>query len=82
VPSAISSPTALSVVAFLAGSAFGALALFTASIHRDRRVPLFRDRGQRRGAISRSVLVATRTSREEADNDHHRERKPRPRLRA
>ena len=65
-PSAISFLTAFSVVAFLAGSAFGALVLFTASIHRDRRASLFKDSGQRRGAISRSVLVTTRTSRKEA----------------
>ena len=65
-PSAISFLTAFSVVVFLAGSAFGALVLLTASIHRDRRASLFHGSGQRRGSISRGVLVTTRTSRTEA----------------
>jgi hypothetical protein len=60
-PSAISFLTAFSVVVFLAGSAFGALVLFIISIHRHHRASLFQDSRQRRGAISRSVLVTTRT---------------------
>ena len=65
-PSAISFLAAFSVVVFLGGAAFGALVLFTASIHRDRRASLFHDSRQRRGSISRGVLVTTRTSRKEA----------------
>jgi hypothetical protein len=60
-PSALSFLTAFSIIVFLGGSAFGALLLFIISIHRARRASLFQGTKQRRGAISRSVLVTTRT---------------------
>ena len=55
-----------SLVLFISGSAFGALALFAISIHRTRRASLFEVSGQQRGATSRSVLVRTRI-------DHHQD---------
>jgi hypothetical protein len=54
-----------SVLIFISGSAFGALALFVISIHRTRHASLFEASAQERGAISRSVLVTTRTGRAE-----------------
>ena len=65
-PSATAVLVILSVVLFITGSAFGALVLFTISIHRNGRTSLFDVDTQQRGATSRSVLVSTRTDRKEA----------------
>lgn len=52
-------------IAFIAGSAFGALLLFIISIHRNGRTSLFDADEQQRGATSRSLLVTARTGRKE-----------------
>jgi hypothetical protein len=65
-PSFISFLAVFSVIVFLGGSAFGALVLFIISIHRARRASFFQAGRQRRGAVSRGVLVTTRTGRKES----------------
>ena len=64
-PSTTSLFAILSVIVFIGGAAFGALVLFTISIHRTRHASLFEASMQHRGAISRSVLITTRTGRNE-----------------
>jgi hypothetical protein len=64
-PSATSIFAIFSAVIFITGAAFGALVLFSISIHRTRHAPLSELRGQQRGATSRSVLVTTRPGRKE-----------------
>jgi hypothetical protein len=49
-----------SVISFLSGSAFGALAVFAISIHRTRHAPLSELRQERAGALARGTLTATR----------------------
>jgi hypothetical protein len=51
-----------SVISFLAGSAFGALAVFAISIHRTRHAPLSEFRRERAGALARSALTMTRAA--------------------
>jgi hypothetical protein len=63
--SAISFLIIFSVIAFITGSAFGALVLFVISIHRTRRTSLFEANRQQRGATSRSVLITTRIDRKD-----------------
>jgi hypothetical protein len=53
------------VIVFISGSAAGALVPFVISIHRTERTSLFEANGQQRGATARSVLVTTRTDRED-----------------
>jgi uncharacterized membrane protein len=50
----------LAAVVFLGGALFGALVLFAVSIHRTRHAPLSQMGSQRRGAVSRRLLTATR----------------------
>ena len=65
-PSQTSLLTVFSVIIIIiSGCAFGALALFVISIHRTRHASLFEASRQQRAAISRSVLVTTRTGRAE-----------------
>jgi hypothetical protein len=55
-----------SIVVFLGGCAFGALALFVASIHRaGRHTPIYQIGSHKRGSVSRCALMTTRTSRKE-----------------
>jgi hypothetical protein len=51
-----------SVISFLSGSAFGALAVFVISIHRTRHAPLSELRREQAGALARSALTATRAA--------------------
>ncbi len=64
-PSATTFLVIFSVIVFISGSAFGALALFSISIHRTRRASLFDVSGEQQGATSRRLLVTTRTDRKE-----------------
>jgi len=64
-PSEMTFCTIFSIVAFIGGFAFGALTMFSVSLHRTHRASLFEVSGQRRGALSRSVLVTTRANRKE-----------------
>jgi hypothetical protein len=64
-PSATAVLAIFFVIIFITGAAFGALVLFSISIHRTRHVPLSEASAQQRGATSHSVLVTTRTSRKE-----------------
>jgi hypothetical protein len=57
----------LSIVVFLAGIAFGMLALFIISIHRTRRTPLSGIHNEHPGSVSRRVLTGGRTTRRAAD---------------
>jgi hypothetical protein len=65
VPSAASVLVIFSVIVFITGSAFGALVLFTVSLHRTRRSSLFKASGDERGATSRSLLLSARNDRKE-----------------
>jgi hypothetical protein len=51
-----------SIIVFLGGCAFGGFVLLIVSIHRTRRASLFEASSQRRGVISRSLLLTTRRS--------------------
>jgi hypothetical protein len=62
-PSATAFFVIFSAIIFITGAAFGALVLFSVSIHRTRHAPLSEAGRQERGATSRSVLVTTRTGR-------------------
>ncbi|MCW2932407.1 MAG: hypothetical protein JWM19_3369 [Actinomycetia bacterium] len=55
------------IIVFLGGTASGVFVLFVVSIHRTSRRPLTEIHRQRRGAVSRSILTATRTDRERDD---------------
>jgi hypothetical protein len=68
-PSTTSLLAVFSVIVFIGGFAFGALALFVISIHRNRRASLFDASPRQPGAISRSVLVTTRAGGKEARRD-------------
>jgi hypothetical protein len=65
-PSTTSLLVICSAIAFTSGAVFGALALFAISIRRNGRASLFDASAQQRGAISRSVLVTTRTGHKES----------------
>jgi hypothetical protein len=55
------------IIVFLVGCALGALVIFVVSIHRaGSRTPIYEIGTQQRGAISRGVLMTTRTDRGEA----------------
>jgi hypothetical protein len=62
-PSTLSLLVIFSVIVFIGGSVFGVLLLFIISIHRTRGTSLFTVSGQRRGKVSRCVLVTTRSTR-------------------
>jgi hypothetical protein len=64
-PSGMAFCSIFSVIVFTGGFAFGALGLFTISIHRTRRASLFEVNGRQRGAIARSVLLTTCIDRKE-----------------
>jgi hypothetical protein len=49
------------IMVFLSGAAFGAFILIVVSMHRTARAPLSDTHRERAGAISRRVLVGTRT---------------------
>ncbi len=64
-PSATTIFVIFCVIAFIGGSAFGALVLFCVSINRTRRASLFEVSGEQQGAASRRLLVSTRAGRRE-----------------
>jgi hypothetical protein len=59
-PSAASVLVIFCVIVFITGSAFGALVLFTISLHRTRRASLFEVGGDEHGATSRGLLLSAR----------------------
>jgi hypothetical protein len=62
-PSTLSLLVIFSIIVFIGGSVFGMLTLFIVSIHCTRRTSLHAVSGQRRGKVSRCVLVTPRSGR-------------------
>jgi hypothetical protein len=64
--SAMSLFAVFSIIVFLGGCAFGALALFVVSIHHaGYRTPIYEIGTHKRGSVSRCVLMTTRIKHEE-----------------
>ena len=55
------------IIAFLSGTAFGVFILLIISMRRTTRAPLSEAHGERAGAVSRRVLVGTRTGGRETE---------------
>ena len=55
------------IMVFLSGAAFGIFILIVVSMHKTSRAPLSETHGERRGAISRRMLVGVRTGSREIE---------------
>ena len=55
------------IMVFLSGAAFGIFILIVVSMHKTSRAPLSQTHGERRGAISRRMLVGARTGSREIE---------------
>jgi hypothetical protein len=55
------------IMVFLSGAAFGVFILIVVSMHKTSRAPLSDTHGERRGTISRRMLVGARTGSREIE---------------